>query len=86
VRHSSVQTGTIETRSVETRTSWVVATVALLTLAFSFGAPRVAVVALKAIAADFGGARSTPALAGSLGWIGVGVGGILMGRIPDDGG
>jgi MFS family permease len=61
----------------------VVAIVALLTLAFSFGAPWVAVVALKAIAADFGGARSAPALAGSLGWIGVGVGGILMGRIAE---
>ena len=76
--YSSIPTGTIETR-----TSWVVATVALLTLAFSFGAPWVAVVALKSIAADFGGARETPALAGSLGWIGVGVGGIMMGRIAE---
>jgi hypothetical protein len=62
--YSSIPAGTIETRA-----SWVVATVALLTLAFSFGAPWVAVVALKSIAADFGGARQTPALAGSLGWI-----------------
>jgi MFS family permease len=76
--YSSIPIGTIETR-----TSWVVATVALLTLAFSFGAPWVAVVALKAIAAEFGGARETPALAGSLGWIGVGVGGIVMGRIAE---
>jgi MFS family permease len=76
--HSSVPAATIETR-----TSWVVATVALFTLAFSFGAPWVAVVSLKAIAADFGGARETPALAGSLGWIGVGVGGIMMGRIAE---
>jgi MFS family permease len=57
--------------------------VALATLAFSFGAPWVAVVSLKMIAADFGGTRSTPALAGSLGWIGVGVGGILMGRLAE---
>jgi len=78
LKYSSVHSGTIETR-----TSWVVATVALLTLAFSFGAPWVAVVALKSIAADFGGARETPALAGSLGWIGVGVGGIMMGRIAE---
>jgi MFS family permease len=76
--NSSFRTGTIETR-----TSWVVATVALFTLAFSFGAPWVAVVALKAIAADFGGSRETPALAGSLGWIGIGVGGIMMGRIAE---
>ncbi len=71
------------TGSIETRRSWIVATVALLTLAFSFGAPWVAVVALKTIAADFGGTRSTPALAGSLGWIGVGFGGILMGRVAE---
>jgi len=78
VKYPPLHTGTIETRR-----SWTVATVALLTLAFSFGAPWVAVVALKTIAADFGGTRSTPALAGSLGWIGVGVGGILMGRIAE---
>jgi MFS family permease len=76
--HSSVPAATIETR-----TSWVVATVALFTLAFSFGAPWVAIVSLKAIAADFGGARETPALAGSLGWIGVGIGGIMMGRVAE---
>jgi MFS family permease len=78
LEYSPLQFGTVETRR-----SWVVATVALFTLAFAFGAPWVAVVALKTIAADFGGARSTPALAGSLGWIGVGVGGILMGRIAE---
>src|SRR5262245_23462767 len=76
--HSSIPAATIETR-----TSWVVATVALVTLAFAFGAPWVAVVSLKAIAADFGSGRETPALAGSLGWIGVGVGGIVMGRIAE---
>jgi len=76
--YSSVPAATIETR-----TSWVVAVVALLTLAFSFGAPWVAVVSLKAIAADFGSGRETPALAGSLGWIGVGIGGIMMGRIAE---
>ena len=69
--------------TIETRTSWVVAVAALLTLAFSFGAPWVAVVSLKAIAADFGSGRETPALAGSLGWIGAGVGGIMMGRIAE---
>jgi len=79
----SIETRSIEPRSIETRTSWVVAVVALLTLAFSFGAPWVAVVSLKAIAADFGGARSMPALAGSLAWIGVGVGGIVMGRVAE---
>jgi MFS family permease len=69
--------------SIETRQSWVVASVALLAMGFSFGAPWIAVVALKAIAAELGGARSTPALAGSLSWAGVGFGGIMMGRIAD---
>jgi MFS family permease len=78
LEYSSIQFG-----SVETRRSWTIAMVALFTLAFAFGAPWVTVVALKTIAADFGGARSTPALAGSLTWIGVGVGGILMGRLAE---
>lgn len=69
--------------SIESRSSWTVAIVALLIMAFSFAAPWVAVVSLKIIAADFGGARSLPALAGSLGWIGVGVGGIVMGRLAE---
>jgi len=61
----------VSTSSIETRASWVVAGVALLATGCSFGAPWIAVVALKAIAADLGGARSTPALAGSLSWFGV---------------
>ena len=39
------------------------ASVSLLVMACSFGAPWIAVVALKTIAADLNGARSTPALA-----------------------
>jgi MFS family permease len=70
-------------RSIETKESWVVASVALVAMGFSFGAPWIAVVALKAIAAELGGARSTPALAGSLSWFGVGFGGLMMGRIAD---
>jgi MFS family permease len=69
--------------SIETRASWVVACVALLAMGCSFGAPWIAVVALKTIAADLGGARSTPALAGSLTWFGVGFGGIVMSHIAD---
>ena len=83
MNYSPLTTQIIVSGSVETRTSWIVAVVALLVMAFSFGAPWVAVVALKAIAAGIGGTRSTPALAGSLAWIGVGVGGILMGRIAE---
>jgi MFS family permease len=70
-------------KSIETRQSWVVVSVALLAMGFSFGAPWITVVALKAIAADLGGTRSTPALAGSLSWFGVGFGGLVMGHIAD---
>src|SRR6476646_3053442 len=69
------------TRSVESRSSWVVATVALTVLTISYGAPLVTVVALKPIAAEFGTSRSGPSLAVSLTFIGSGLGGILMGWI-----
>lgn len=69
--------------SIETRYSWVVAVVALAVIATSFGAPWIAVVALKDIAAEVDGLRSIPALANALAWFGVGVGGIAMGRIAE---
>jgi MFS family permease len=72
-----------ETRSVETRASWVVATISLILLGLSFGAPWITSVALKAIAEEMGGARSIPALASSLAWFGSAVGGIMMGRIAE---
>ena len=56
--------------TVEGPASWRIAIVALATLAVSFGSPYVAVVALKAIAAETGGQRSVPALATSLAWFG----------------
>jgi MFS family permease len=43
----------------------------------------VTVVALDTIAGEVGGARSVPALAGSLAWLGAGVGGLLMGRLAE---
>jgi MFS family permease len=69
--------------SVETRRSWVVATVALGIMAVAFGTPWITVVGLKNIAAEVGGERSIPAFAGALVWLGSGVGGILMGRIAE---
>jgi MFS family permease len=73
----------IKFHSVETRTSWIVAVVVLVILALSFGAPWIAVVALKRIAAESGGVRSVPALAGSLAWIGYGAGGLVMGQVAE---
>ena len=69
--------------SVETRSSWQVASVALAILSISFGAPYVGIVALDTIAGEVGGARSVPALAGSLAWLGSGVGGLMMGRVAE---
>ncbi len=57
------------------------ATVALVCLGMTFGAPWITAVGLKPIAAEMGDARSIPALAGSLAWFGSAAGGILMGRI-----
>jgi MFS family permease len=68
-------------RSIESRSSWVVAIVALAVLTVSYGAPLVTVVAMKPISEEFGTARSAPALAVSLSYVGSGLGGILMGWI-----
>jgi MFS family permease len=70
-------------RSVETKTSWVVASVALFILTMSFGGAWITVVALKDIASEVGGSRSVPALASALAWLGSGAGGILMARIAE---
>src|SRR5262249_29721140 len=69
--------------SIESRASWIVAATALGVYTVSFGAPGIAVVGLKPIAAELGGARSVPALAYSLAWLGVGVGGVMMGWIAE---
>src|SRR5262249_47560273 len=69
--------------SVETRRSWIVATVVLLIMAIAFCAPWVTLVALKGIAAEVRGERSIPAFASALMWMGSGGGGILMGRIAE---
>ncbi len=73
----------METKSIETRTSWVVATISLFLLGMSFGGPWIVAVGLKTIAADMGGLRTVPALGGSLAWLGTAAGGILMGWIAD---
>jgi len=69
--------------SIETRTSWVVATVVLVLLSFTYGAPLIVVVALKPIAATLGVPRAIPSLAAALVWFGTGSGGIAMGLFAD---
>jgi len=69
--------------SIETKSSWTIAFVALFILGMSFGAAWISVVALKDIAGEVGGSRSVPALASALAWLGSGAGGIIMSRIAD---
>ena len=71
------------TASIESRSSWVVASMALITLLMAFGGAWITPVALKDIAAEVGGAREVPALASALAWLCSGIGGIVMGRIAD---
>ena len=71
------------TPSVETKSSWVVASVALCIMTLSFGSTWILIVALKPVAAELGGTRSIPALASALAWFGQGLGGIIMGRAAD---
>ena len=63
--------------------AWRVATVCLVIMSVTFGAPYVVTVALKQIAAEFGGQRSVPAAAMSLTWLGTGTGGVLMGWVAE---
>lgn len=70
-------------RIVDSKSSWVVATVCVLILGTAFGAPWVAAVALKDIAAEVGGSRSVPALATALAWFGAAFGGIGMGWVAE---
>jgi MFS family permease len=69
--------------SIETRASWVAAISSLVVMSVAFGAPYVAVVALKDIAGELGGARSVPALCYSLAWLGTAVGGVAMGSVAE---
>jgi MFS family permease len=70
-------------QSIESRMSWVVTGAALALLTTAFGAPLVAVVGLKPIAAGLGVPRSIPALAGSAAYMGSGLGGLVMGVVAE---
>jgi MFS family permease len=70
-------------QSIEGRASWVAACVVLAILSFSFGSPLLIVVGLKPIQEALGTDRSVIALAGSLVWVGMGIGGIPMGWLAD---
>src|SRR5438105_8263915 len=65
--------------TVDSRMAWVVASAACVILAIAYGAPLLAAVALKPIAAEFGTARAAPAAAVSFALIGAAFGGIAAG-------
>src|ERR1700722_16913416 len=69
--------------SIEGRGSWIAAGVTLAILSISYGSPLLIVVGMKPIQADLGTERSVIALAGSLVWVGTGLGGIPMGWLAD---
>ena len=65
--------------TADSRTAWVVAGVSLVILTIAYGAPLLAAVALKPIAAEFGTDRAAPAAAGALALVGAAFGGIAAG-------
>jgi MFS family permease len=69
--------------SIESRTSWMIATVVFMMMSVSFGSPYVVVVALTSIAGEVGGQRQIPALASSLAWLGAAVGGLAMSPLAE---
>jgi MFS family permease len=69
--------------SIESKRSWMAAAATLAVMSVAFGAPYVAVVALKEIAGELGGARTVPALCYSLAWLGTAVGGVVMGHAAE---
>jgi MFS family permease len=69
--------------SIEGRGSWIAAAVTLAILSISYGSPLLIVVGLKPIQEALGTDRSVIALAGSLIWVGTGLGGIPAGWLAD---
>ncbi len=69
--------------SIEGRGSWIAAGLTLAILSIAYGSPLLIVVGLKPIQEALGTDRSVIALAGSLLWVGTGIGGIPMGWLAD---
>lgn len=68
---------------VDSREAWTTTVAALVIASVALGAPYLVSVALRPIAADLGGFRAVPSLAGSLALLGTGVGGLLMGWVAE---
>ena len=68
---------------IDSREAWTTTFAALLICSVALGAPYLVSVALRPIAADMGGLRAVPSLAGSLALLGTGIGGLMMGWIAE---
>ncbi len=69
--------------SIENRASWVAALAALAIMSVTLGAPFIAIVALRQIAADLDSSRSVVSLCASLSWLGAAFGGTAMGQVAE---
>jgi MFS family permease len=65
--------------TVDSRTAWIIAVAALVILSIAYGAPLLAAVALKPIAAEFGTTRAAAGAAPSFTFVGAAFGGIAAG-------
>ena len=71
--------GPMRDTRLDGRAAWIAAWAALATMTVAYGAPLIVVVGMKPIAAELGTARSGPAAASSLTYIGAAFGGIVAG-------
>jgi len=74
-----VKNAKIDARIIDSRKAWIAAWASLAIMTIAYGAPLVAVMAMKPIAAELGTARSGPAAAGFFIYLGAAFGGILAG-------
>ena len=81
--HMNIHADELSDPRIDGPAAWRVASVCLIIMSVTFGAPYVVTVALKQVAAEFGGQRSVPAAAMSLTWLGTGAGGVLMGWVAE---
>jgi MFS family permease len=75
--------GAVDSNRIDSREGWLVTVAALAIASTCLAAPLVATVALKQVAADLGGYRSTPSAALSLAMLGTGIGGLAMGLLAE---
>ncbi|MBX3500673.1 MAG: MFS transporter [Alphaproteobacteria bacterium] len=68
---------------IESGYAWRLALVSMICIAASGGSAFLPIVAMSQMAQEFGGQRQVPSLAYTLGYIGAGAGGIMMGWLAD---